>query len=128
MVERFRQLTMHLTPPEAREVSRLVTRRVDAKKPMIDSILKNIAQDYGLASEDLLSSSRRPEIIEARHVAVYFLVMNTELSLRAVAVSLGRTNNTTVLNSLARVQSLMAVDPDFKERIESHPLFSKLAS
>ena len=128
MTEQYRQITLEQyirkTQPLP-EVDTVAGKKAEAKKGQINTVLKIVAEEYDIAPEDILGPSRRMDIAQARHVAAYFLVANTDLSLKAVAIGLGRTDHTTILNSLNRVQEQMAIDPHFRERIEAHPLSVK---
>lgn len=89
-----------------------------AGRDLADRTMSYVAQDYGLSRDDIIGPSRRGEISEARHIVAHLLYTNTDLSLNSLAKLLGRTNHTTVLNSLDRVRERMVFDADFKERVE----------
>lgn len=130
MREQYRQITIEqylgrISPLAAADTA--AGKKAEAKRGQIDTVLKIVASDFDLSPDDIIGSSRRNDIAQARHVAAYFLALNTDLSLKSIAIALKRTDHTTVINSLNRVQELMTADPDFRERIESHPLSVRAA-
>jgi chromosomal replication initiation ATPase DnaA len=93
-------------------------RKVEAKQPLAMAVVTAVAQDYNLTPEEILSSSRRADVAQARHVAAYVLsVSDPDITYRTIALTLGRDDHTTALNSIKRVEELIAADPVLKERI-----------
>lgn len=129
MVEQYRQISVeqYLTKinHSPNQVGPTLARQLEKKKEAVDTVIKIVANDYELTPEDLIGPSRRADIVQARHIAAHFLYMHTGLSYRGVALSLGRNDHSTAINAVQNVERLMETNPEFKERIENHPLSLK---
>lgn len=129
MVEQGRQLTLdqylRQTGQAERQALPRVAKKVAQHKSEIDAAIEFIAQTYDLDPEDITGPSRKAEVVEARHMAAYFLVRSTDLSYRAIALGLGRGDHTTTLNSVQRANCIIEQNPQLRETIHSHPLFPK---
>lgn len=89
----------------------------DKKEITISYITKTVANYFGMSEETLLSTSRKNEIIQARHLAMYLSKELTKSSLANIGKEIGNRNHATVLNSCKQVQNLSDTDKVFKEHL-----------
>ncbi len=70
-----------------------------------ESILAAVAEKYGISREAMTTHGRGdPQILQARHVAMYLLSIDTELSLAEIGELLGGFEYSTVINACARIR------------------------
>lgn len=91
----------------------------DAKKVVsIDSVQKAVCGYFNISREDILSSSRRRQIVQARQIAMYLcrnLIPNCSLS--TIGAQIGGKDHATVLHACTTVADLMATDRLFKKYV-----------
>jgi len=66
-------------------------------------IIKTVAEFYDLKERELLSSSRRKEIVRPRQIAMYLLKKETQISYPDIARSFGGKDHTTVIYAVEKV-------------------------
>jgi chromosomal replication initiator protein len=96
----------------------LIAKRLAKHEEVVSRVIKTVISDYGLGIEEFLGSSRRADIAQARFVAAHLIYNGTDLSHRAIAVSLGRTDHTTIMNALDRVRERIDSDVSFREMVD----------
>ncbi len=69
---------------------------------MIERILTAVSKHYGIPVEDMKSKKRTENIANARHVAIYLIKQNTELTLKEIGGIFGR-DHATVMASIDKV-------------------------
>ncbi len=80
--------------------------------PLVPSrIVASVSEFYGLTPSDLASRSRSHRITFARHVAMYLLRQETDLSLEKIGALLGNRDHATASHAWERISSLLARDP-----------------
>ena len=82
--------------------------------PTPDLILKRVCDYYGADIKDVLSNSRRANIVQIRQAAMYLIREITQISLHDIAYLLGR-DHTTVLYAIDRVKERCSQSSDFDE-------------
>ena len=85
----------------------------------VDRILNVVAKNYGVTVDDLTSTRRNANIAAARHMAVYLMRHNTELSLTEIGKIFSRDHSTTI-------SSLRKVEEDKKREPYVHSLIGEL--
>ncbi len=70
---------------------------------MIERILTAVSRQLGVSVEDMKSKKRTDNIAKARHVAVYLIKKNTELTLKEIGGIFGR-DHATVMASIDKVE------------------------
>lgn len=73
---------------------------------------------YGVSLDNLLSETRKREIVQARQVAMYFAKLKTKDSLSTIGTTIGKRNHATVLHACKTVQDLIDTDKSFRASIE----------
>ena len=121
MIEQNRQITIedYLRKPKLPEdIGPLVRKNIEERSEEIEEVLQIVSFTYCLTPEDLIGPSRKKDIATAKHMAGYLLYSQVGLSFKAAALSLGKNDHTTILNSIHRVNHLLETSPDFKEKMD----------
>jgi len=82
------------------------------------SILEAVARRYEVAVCDLRSQSRDFRVAWARHVGMWLVRELTSLSLARIAYEFGRTDHTTVLNAIGRVERGRDTDEGIRQETD----------
>lgn len=86
-------------------------------KPTADSILKCICSYYKVEAGVLFSTSRVKNIAWPRHVAMYLLRTELDMSLPQIGQLLGGRDHTTVIHGVDKVTHLLADDETVRKQI-----------
>ena len=87
----------------------------------VDRILQVVAAYYGVTVADLKGNSRKANIAYARHMAIFLMRQNTDLSFTEIGRSVGRDHATT-MSSYKRIESERYDNP------EVHTVIGELTS
>ena len=84
----------------------------------IDKVQKAVCEYFNIGREDLLSKSRKRQIVQARQIAM-FLSRNliSNCSLATIGQEIGGKDHATVLHACSTVSDLMATDKIFKKYV-----------
>jgi chromosomal replication initiator protein len=84
----------------------------------IDKIQKSVCEYFNISREELLSKSRKRQIVQARQIAM-FLSRNliSNCSLATIGQEIGGKDHATVLHACTTVSDLMATDRVFKKYV-----------
>ena len=85
----------------------------------VDRILKVVAENYGVTTEDIKGTKRNANIATARHMAIYLMRHNTELSLTEIGKVFSRDHSTTI-------SSLKKIEEEKREEPYMHSLIGEL--
>jgi chromosomal replication initiation ATPase DnaA len=78
--------------------------------------LEDVCAVLGVTPEQVRGKSRKRHIVQARHLAIYFLYKYSSRGYENVAAALGLTNHTSAIHAVATVQDLLHIgDPDMTE-------------
>jgi chromosomal replication initiator protein len=83
----------------------------------IEHIKDEVASLYHLSERDLESSSRKKEISQARHVAIYLAREMTEHSFPAIGREFGNRDHTTIMHSYMKVKTQLEEMPLLQSEI-----------
>jgi chromosomal replication initiator protein len=81
------------------------------------TIIRAIADTFGISAEDLKSNSRRREISLARQIGMYLMRQHTALSLPKIGEEFGGKDHTTVMYSCEKVAELQRTDPEIAQTL-----------
>ncbi|MBP5769877.1 MAG: chromosomal replication initiator protein DnaA [Bacteroidaceae bacterium] len=81
-------------------------------------ILERTCEYFQIDPQEVLSSSRKASVVQARQVAMYLTQKLTTLSTTRIGMAIGRRNHATVVHSCQSVTQRMASDPAFGERVK----------
>ena len=88
----------------------------DPKRITPDLIIDSVSEYYGLAPELLRGDSRKKEIAQARHIAVYLTREMTGMSLPRIGDAFSR-DHSTIINSCEKVVKLMDASPEVRNAV-----------
>ena len=84
----------------------------------IGKVQRSVCEYFGISREDLLSKSRKRQIVQARQIAMYLsrnLISNC--SLATIGQEIGGKDHATVLHACSTVSDLMATDKGFRKYV-----------
>jgi chromosomal replication initiator protein len=90
-----------------------------SSSPKINSrhLLSVCAKHFNLKTGDLCGSSRKKELVTARHITAYLLLNEIKLPLKEVGDLLGGRDHTSIMHARDKVASELATSPQLKELI-----------
>lgn len=71
-------------------------------------ILTACSTMFGISIEDIIGTSRRRQLVTARHIAMYVMRDLTDLSFPAIASEFGDRDHTTVIHAVNKIKQMMA--------------------
>ena len=77
----------------------------------IDHIKEEVTTHYNLQGRELESSSRKKEISQARHVAIFLAREMTDHSFPAIGKAFGNRDHTTIMHSYVKIKSQLVETP-----------------
>ena len=84
-----------------------------------DEIIETVANHFGYMSVDLLGISRKKAIVEARHIAIYFIrLKNPMLTFKKIGQIFGK-DHSTIIFSVQMVQDQIRLEKGYKEKINT---------
>lgn len=100
--------------------SRIVARIVNLEKRdlTVDDILSAVCQSSGIRQRDILSKSRKQDIVQVRQLAIHLCHKYTQLSLTQIGRRIGGRDHSTVLHSIEQVKRRLSIDKDFRHSVE----------
>jgi len=104
-VELAAQITSNIVSEQSKEVT-------------IDSVQSTVCDYFNISREDMVSASRRRQIVQARQIAMYLcrsLIPNC--SLATIGSEIGGKDHATVLHACTTVSDLMSTDRMFKKYV-----------
>jgi chromosomal replication initiator protein len=84
----------------------------------LDRIMRAVAENYGLSTQDLLSRSNTHAIAHPRQVAMYLAKKLTALSFPQIGKAFGGKHHTTVMHSVSKVEETMDDDAAFRRNVQ----------
>jgi chromosomal replication initiator protein len=101
-----RQVLKHLLEKQERRIT-------------IDSIVKAVAEKYGIKPAQLREKSNRKEIVVPRQIAMYITKELTPASLPEIGRAFGGKHHTTVIHSIEKITKERLHNPDMNKLIHS---------
>lgn len=101
-------------------VSQITSNLVSEQKKTItiDSVQRAVCEYFNISRDEIVSSSRRRQIVQARQIAMYLcrsLIPNS--SLATIGMEIGGKDHATVLHACSTVADLMSTDRLFKKYV-----------
>jgi len=82
-----------------------------------DTIISEVCRYLNVDTLSMYSPSRKRELVEARQIAMYFMLLHTNLPLKAVGAMFGWRDHSTVIYARQTVQDLMDTNKVFKTKV-----------
>lgn len=84
----------------------------------IDKVQKVVCEYFNITRDDILSKSRKRQIVQARQIAMYLSRQYiTNCSLATIGAEIGGKDHATVLHACTTVSDLMSTDKSFKKYV-----------
>ena len=90
------------------------------KKIDYEKVIQLTADFFNLATQQVLSKSRRMDIVDARRHAIYYFKIEAGLTLKKVGSLVGGKDHTSVIHSLTTIRNLCDTEPKRKARLEKY--------
>ena len=84
----------------------------------ISQVKECVCRYFNISEDDIDSSSRKAQIVYARHVIMYILRNHYDLSLKSIGSGMGNRDHTTVLHGIDKITDAVASDQMTKNDIE----------
>lgn len=108
-------------------VESVVAKVVNTKQKTVyvDEILDTVCKHYSIKNKEVISSSRRHNIVQARQISMYLTQKYTNLSSSQIGSKIGKRDHSTVLHSCNLVEKRLNVDKKFRSELETieHAIF-----
>ena len=102
-------ITLELAQSTIEKIAKHTKREIS-----IDYILQVVSDYFRIDENNVLSNTRKREVVQARQVAMYFAKHLTKSSLKGIGIQLGKKNHATVLHACQAVNDQMETDRHFK--------------
>ena len=83
----------------------------------IDKVQKIVCDYFNITRDELLSKTRKRQIVQARQIAMYMSRSLINCSLSTIGAEIGGKDHATVLHACTTVNDLMATDKTFKQYV-----------
>ena len=83
----------------------------------IDKVQKVVCDYFNITRDDLLSKTRKRQIVQARQIAMYMSRTLINCSLSTIGAEIGGKDHATVLHACSTVNDLMATDKTFMQYV-----------
>ena len=83
----------------------------------IDRVQKVVCEYFNITRDDLLSKTRKRQIVQARQIAMYMSRSLINCSLSTIGAEIGGKDHATVLHACTTVTDLMSTDKTFKQYV-----------
>ncbi|MGM9735941.1 MAG: chromosomal replication initiator protein DnaA [Candidatus Cryptobacteroides sp.] len=83
----------------------------------IDRVQKVVCEYFNISRDDLLSKTRKRQIVQARQIAMYMSRNMINCSLSTIGSEIGGKDHATVLHACTTVADLMSTDRTFKQYV-----------
>ena len=83
----------------------------------IDKVQRVVCDYFNITRDDLLSKTRKRQIVQARQIAMYMSRSLINCSLSTIGAEIGGKDHATVLHACTTVSDLMSTDKTFKQYV-----------
>ncbi|HOX91556.1 MAG TPA: helix-turn-helix domain-containing protein, partial [Spirochaetales bacterium] len=94
----------------------------------IDHIIRTVAEQFKVTSNDLKGKKRTKTIVLPRQVAMYIARDITEYSTTELGLEFGGRDHTTVMHSCQKIDELLKLDPTMEATIQKLTMSIKQSS
>lgn len=89
----------------------------ESKPVSIEAVQKTVCDYFGITRDELVSQSRKRQIVQARQIAMYMSRNMISCSLNTIGAELGGRDHATVMHACNTVADLIATDKQFKQYV-----------
>ena len=102
------------------ELAESITQKIVGEEQVditIDKVQKVVCDYFNITKDDLLSKTRKRQIVQARQIAMYMSRSLINCSLSTIGAEIGGKDHATVLHACNTVNDLMTTDKSFKQYV-----------
>ena len=93
--------------------------KIDNHPLTIDDIIDKVCNHYNVTHQQVLSRSRKRDIVTVRQISMYFAQKYTKMPASRIGQLIGNRDHSTVLHSCTTVEQRMKIDKVFAEELNS---------
>ncbi len=89
----------------------------NSTEKLVSNILDVVSTEYQVSLDELKSKSRKKNLVTPRHISMYLIKENTDLTLQAIASVFNKKDHSTVINACDKVTEQMSTNPSYNKAV-----------
>ncbi len=106
-----------LTREAATEALSALLPGLPVTSPSPEAVLRTVAQFFNIPLQAITAKARSKMVADARHIAMYLLREECQLSLKDIGRLLGGRDHSTVIHAINKIEALMRSDPLLRRQV-----------